>query len=249
MSNTSYQRIAVIGLGRFGMALAKRLAAHGAEVIAIDSDQKLVDEISDAVDMAVRLDSTDEAALRSQEIDRVDCVVVSIGENFEAALLTTVLCKRNLKVPHVICRAQTELHAMIFQQIGADEVIQPEQHAGEMLGRRLAHPRIRDYITLGDGFTVVEMLSPSSFAGKSLRQIDLRSNYQVNLIAIRRKPPVVLAETTSDGTTPVAQSVAVSDSDFKPETISVPGPNDLLEATDVLLLAGSETALASLPQN
>ena len=254
MTKSSYQRIAVIGLGRFGMALAKRLASHGAEVIAIDSDQQLVDEVSVSVDMAVRLDSTDEAALRSQEIDRVDCVVVSIGENFEAALLTTVLCKRNLKVPHVICRAQTELHAMIFQQIGADEVIQPEQNAGEMLGRRLAHPRIRDYITLGEGFTVVEMVAPASFAGKSLRQIDLRNNYQVNLIAIRKKPPVVTPEATAEGIAaanvqtpkvPAASSCATT----KPETISVPGPNDLLEATDILLLAGSEKALASLPQN
>ena len=239
MSTNSYQRIAVIGLGRFGMALAQRLASHGAEVIAIDSDQKLIDEISDKVDLAVRLDSTDETALRSQEVDRVDCVVVSIGENFEAALLTTVLCKRNLKVPHVICRAQTALHAVIFQQIGADEVIQPEQHAGEMLGRRLAHPRIRDYITLGDGFTVVEMLCPSSFVGKSLRQIDLRNNFQVNLIAIRKQP----APVDQTATVPATESDASA-----AETISVPGPNDTLETTDVLLLAGSETALASLPQ-
>ena len=81
MSSTENQRIAVIGLGRFGMALARRLAAHGAEVIAIDRSRHLVDEIRDDVDMAVRLDSTEESALRSQEIDRVDCVVVSIGGN------------------------------------------------------------------------------------------------------------------------------------------------------------------------
>ena len=244
MSTSSFQRIAVIGLGRFGMSLARRLASHGAEVIAIDSDERLIEEISVDVNLAVRLDSTDEAALRSQEVDRVDCVVVSIGENFEAALLTTVLCKRNLKVPHVICRAQTELHAMIFQQIGADEVIQPEQNAGDMLGRRLAHPRIRDYITLGEGFTVVEMLAPASFAGKSLRQIDLRNNYQVNLIAIRRIPTTAEATDENGGVVPAPDA----GSGTKVATISVPGPNDLLEATDVLLLAGSETALASLPQ-
>ena len=114
MKNSNSQRLAVIGLGRFGMSLARQLAAHGAEVIAIDSNHRLVNEISDDVSLAVRLDSTDEAALRSQEVDRVDCVVVSIGENFEAALLTTVLCKRNLKVGSVICRAQTPLHAEIF---------------------------------------------------------------------------------------------------------------------------------------
>ncbi|MCA9047100.1 MAG: TrkA family potassium uptake protein, partial [Planctomycetaceae bacterium] len=135
MGEDFYQRIAVIGLGRFGMALARRLSIHGAEVIAIDSDEKLVDEIRDDVAMAVRLNSTEEAALRSQEVDRVDCVVIAIGENFEAALLTTVICKKNLKIPYVICRAQTQFHAEIFRQIGADEVIQPEQNAGDMLGR------------------------------------------------------------------------------------------------------------------
>ena len=232
MSSTQHQRIAVIGLGRFGMALARRLAAHGAEVIAIDYSRHLVDEVRDAVDMAVRLDSTEEAALRSQEIDRVDCVVVSIGENFEAALLTTVICKRNLQVPHVICRAQTPLHAEIFDQIGADEVIQPEQNAGDMLGRRLAHPRINDYITLGEGFTVVEMLTPKRFVGKTVVEISLRANHSVNLIAIRRK---------------AEEPAGVSEGNA-PKLISVPGPNDRIDAEDILLLAGSEEALASLPQ-
>jgi len=237
MTASSFQRIAVIGLGRFGTALAKRLATHGADVVAIDNDLSLVDEVRDHVAIAVRLDATNEAALRSQEVDRVDCVVISIGENFEAALLTTVICKKNLQVPHVVCRAQTSFHAEIFSQIGADEVIQPEQNAGDMLGRRLAHPRINDYITLGDGFTVIEMLAPSKFAGKTVKDSGLRSNWQVNLIGIRRK---------------IEGNGATNDGESKPSElsrlISVPGPNDVIQATDVLLLAGSEESLASLPQ-
>lgn len=237
MAYASQQRVAVIGLGRFGMSLARRLSSHGAEVIAIDADQSLVNEIQDEVAIAVRLDSTDEAALRSQEVDRVDCVVVAIGENFEAALLTTVICKKNLLLTKVICRAQTTLHAEIFGQIGADEVIQPEMTAGDMLGRRLAHPRINDYITLGEGFTVVEMLSPAEFAGKTLKELSLRVNYQVNLIAIRR----------------VSDEVATTDSANESATttsrlISVPSPNDKIQPTDILVLAGSEENLASLPQ-
>lgn len=231
MRNSKNQRVAVIGLGRFGMSLAKELGTLGAEVVAIDSSKQLVDEVSKEVALAVQMDSTDEAALRSQEVDRVDCVVVSIGENFEAALLTTVLCKRNLEVPQVICRAQTELHAEIFRQIGADEVIQPEQTAGQMLGRRLAHPRIHDYITLGEGFTILEMTAPTKFAGKTVREIDLRANYEVNLIAIKRKAEEESETETVDTT-----------------LISVPGPDDVLLASDLLLLAGSEESLSSLPQ-
>lgn len=233
LANSAFQRIAVIGLGRFGIALAKRLSIHGADIIAVDSEQGLVDEVRDYVSFAVRLDSTNEAALRSQEVDRVDCVVVAIGENFEAALLTTVMCKKNLKVPHVICRAQSSFHAEIFSQIGADEVIQPEQNAGDMLGRRLAHPRINDYITMGDGFTVIEMLAPSKFAGKTVKECELRARWQVNLIGIRRLLPQQSADTNAPAAT---------------RLISVPGPNDVLQATDVLLLAGSEESLASLPQ-
>lgn len=232
------QRIAVIGLGRFGTALAKQLSLHGAEVIAIDREQDLVDNISGDVALAVRMDSTDEAALRSQEIDRVDALVVAIGEDFESALLTTVICKRNLQVPHVICRAQTSLHAEIFRQIGSDDVIEPEQDAGVMLGRRLAHPRINDYIKLADGFTIVEMVAPQKFVGRTVRQINLRTTWQVNLIAIRRHP------TVED-----SASEESAEPEDVPTTISVPGPNDQIHANDMLLLAGSEAALSGLPQD
>ncbi|MEO1983670.1 MAG: TrkA family potassium uptake protein [Fuerstiella sp.] len=232
MNSRSSQRVAVIGLGRFGMALARQLSKDGAEVIAIDRQPKLIEEICNDVAIAVRLDSTKAAALRSQEVERADCVVVAIGENFEAALLTTVICKKNLQLPKVICRAQTPLHAEIFQQIGADEVIQPEQNAGEMLGRRLAHPRIHDYVKLGDGFTIVELQGPSPFVGKTLKEIDLRSTYGVNLIAIRRK----------------AEPSDAEEQQSPDQLISVPGPNDRIEASDILLLSGSDTALSNLPQ-
>lgn len=238
MASPTQQRVAVIGLGRFGMALARRLSVHGAEVVAIDTDQSLVNEVQDDVAIAVRLNSTDEAALRSQEVDRVDSVVVAIGEDFESAMLTTVICKKNLHVPVVICRAQTSLHAEIFGQIGADEVIQPEKHAGDMLGRRLAHPRINDYIQLGEGFTVVEMLAPAPFSGKTLKDLSMRMNYQVNLIAIRRKVEVPEDAEVAEGETPPATT----------RLISVPGPNDRIEVTDVLVLAGTEESLAGLPQ-
>ena len=223
------RKIAVIGLGRFGMELACRLSASGTEVIAIDRNPNLINEIKDDVDVAVRLDSTDEAALRSQEIDKVDVCVVAIGENFESALLTTVLA-RKLEISEVICRAQTQSHADIFRQIGSDEVIQPEQQAGLHLARKLANPHLKDFITLSEGYTLVELDAPDGFVGKTLKEIALRVKYGVNLVAIKR---TILTGREGE----VAEQEKI---------ISVPGPDTMIEENDILVLVGSDEALARL---
>lgn len=223
-------KVAVIGLGRFGMVLAREMAASGVQIIAIDRNRILVEDIKDAVDVAVRLDSTDEAALRSQDVDQVDVCVVAIGENFEAALLTTVLAKK-LGIPRVICRAQTQLHADIFRQIGADEVIQPEMQAGEDLARKLANPHIEDFVPLAEGYTLIELKAPRAFQGRTLQDLALRSHYGVNLIAIKR--PLSAAEGGTGHET---------------KLIAVPKASDTITPQDVLVLVGSDEALARLPK-
>lgn len=225
------RKIAVIGLGRFGMAVARRLASAGVQVIAVDRNQQLVNEIKDDVDLAVRLDSTDRDALRSQDVDKVDVCVVAIGENFEAALLTTVLIKQ-LGVPHIVCRAQTAFHAQIFEQIGADEVVQPEQEAGTHTARKLATPQLLDFIPLAEDYTLLELQAPKAFHGKALKALGLREQYGVNVVVIRRTLP---QEETDEQTPP-------------PTTVRVPGPDDIIEPRDVLFLVGSNESLARLPK-
>lgn len=225
------RRIAVVGLGRFGTMLARELSARGSQVIAIDRNLQMINAIKDEVDVAVRLDSTDEVALMAQEIDKMDVCVVAIGENFEAALLTTVIAKK-AGVPRVICRAQTELHAEIFKSIGVDQVIQPEIEAGQHLARRLASPQLEDYVVLGEGYTLVELRAPAAFHGKTPVETALRSRYGVNLIAIKR-PTVSPAE----------------DADANEyRIISVPQPDEQILADDILVLIGSDEALARLPK-
>lgn len=224
------RRIAVIGLGRFGMALARSLAKLGAQVIAVDRSIQLVNEVRDSVDVAVQLDSTDRDALIAQEVDKVDVVVVAIGENFEASLLTTVLLHK-MGVSRVICRAQTEFHAEIFRQIGASEVIQPETNAGEQLARRLANPRLSDLIDLAEGFSIVEIPTPGDWVGNALKKLELRTKFDINLIAIRREP-----------------KPAPEGEPALPEIVSVPGPNHVLRATDMLMLIGSHEAIEALPR-
>lgn len=226
------RRIAVIGLGRFGMAVVEQLAAGGVQVIAVDSRRDLVDEVKHLVDVAVALDSTDERALRSQEIHTVDVLIVAIGENFEAALLTAAIAKKQLKIPRVICRAATSVHAEIFSQIGADEVIQPESETGRQLARKLANPFLEDFIDLGEGFTLIELHTPISFRGKTLRDLNLRVRYGVNLVAIRR----TVRSTHRDGTEQTRES------------LSVPQPDEVIETEDTLLLIGATENLARLPK-
>lgn len=224
------RKVAVIGLGRFGVSVARRLAASGVQVIAMDRNGQLVNEIKDDVDLAVRADSTDQQALLSQDIDQVDVAVVSIGENFEAALLTTVILKQ-MGVPEIICRAQSEFHAEIFRKIGADRVIQPESESGQSLARQLANPQLVDFIRLADGFTLLEFHAPASFFGKSILSLALRSKYDVNLVVIRRNSQLKQAG--------ISRSVV--------KTV-VPKPEDEIEPGDVLVVVGSDAALSKLPR-
>lgn len=221
------QRVAVIGLGRFGYRLAQTLTKLGAQVIAIDSTPELINQIKDEVDVAVRMDSTDALALRAQEIDKVDCCVIAIGEEFENSLLTTTAVLK-LGVRRVICRAQTAMHAEIFKQIGAHEVVQPESNLGEMLARRLINPRLRDVIPLADGYSIVEVDVPEKWVGQTLRALELRTKHDVNLVAIKR--PKTEGDYIHLG------------------IVSVPRPDDALQTGDILMLIGTQDAIERLPR-
>jgi len=224
------QRIAVIGLGRFGMNLARLLTQNRIEVIAVDSNHRLVDEVKDDVTLAVALDGTDEDALASHEIHRADVCVVAIGENFEASLLAATALKK-MGAKYVIVRAQTATHAEIFRRLGADEIIQPESEAGRYLARRLANPHLEDVIELSDGYTLIELRAPAAFVGKSLEQLTLRNKYRVNLVAVKRQ-----------------SAPENGDESQRTTTTYVPNAGYAIHADDVLLLVGTDAALNGLPK-
>jgi trk system potassium uptake protein TrkA len=212
------------------MTLARTLGESGAEVIAIDADARLVDQVKDHVAPAVRLDSTDAVALSNQEVGKCDVAVVAIGENFEAALLTTVLVKQ-LGIRRINCRAQTAVHAEIYRQIGADEVIQPEMQAGAALGRSLASPHIDEVVPLAEGYSLIELHAPQVFFDKTLAGLNLRVKYQVNLVAIKR-----------------TRQVAIGGRNVTEEVLSVPTPDEVIREGDILVLVGSNDALNRLPK-
>jgi len=210
------ERFAVIGLGRFGMRLARLLAESGAEVIAIDRHRECVEEIRDHVTMAVCMDSTDEQALRAQGIDKVDVAIVGVGSAFEASALTTVLLKQ-IGVPRVLVRAATKVRGHILSRIGADDIVNPERESAERWRNRLMAP---------------SMPAPESFAGKTMKDLDVRRKYKVTVVAIRR----TTRQTAEDGTQQTQHVV-----------LTVPMPETVIESGDVLLLIGKNEAIQSFP--
>lgn len=217
-------KVAVVGLGQFGAALARHLARHGAEVTAVDQDMKRVEEIKDDVALAVKLNAREEDELRSQGIDRADVVVAAIGDDFESDELVVVQAKR-FGVKRVIGRASSPVHARILRLIGADEVVNPEEEAAERLAQRLLHPSLKNYFELIEGYSVAEVDAPRSFLEKSIAELDLRGRLHVNLVAIKRELPTPAGESPRETVDPV------------------PSPSRKFRAGDVLVLAGSDAAI------
>lgn len=222
MARRSY---AVIGLGRFGSAVATTLVELGQDVIGIDSDPDHVRALGDIVTQVVELDATDEKALRAAGIRDVDAAIVSIGENIEASLLIVMTLKQ-LGIENVIAKATTALHGRILEKIGVSRVIFPERDMGIRLAHSLTVPSVVDYIELSRDFSLVELPAPEEFVGKTLRQLELRQRHGLTLVAIRRIGGPGQEETTR-----------VS-----------PGADEPIQSGDILILLGSNERLARLEQ-
>jgi trk system potassium uptake protein TrkA len=214
---------AVVGLGRFGSAMATTLAGLGHDVVGIDSNEDRVREAADVISVAIQLDATDEKALRAAGMKDVDCVVVSIGENIEASLLVVTLL-REMAVRKVVAKAVTPLHGRILEKLGVERVVFPEREMAIRVAHSLAGPNILDYFELSPDFSIVEIPAPQEFVGRTLRDIGLRARFGLTTIAIKRRSK------TGDG-----------------ETTQVsPGPDDMIQAGDVLALIGSNERLGQL---
>lgn len=181
----SKPEFAVIGLGRFGASLALKLVERGFTVLGIDSDRALVQRMADELTRIVALDSTDEDALRAVDIGAFDTVVVAIGANFEANLMTTLALK-SLGVQRIICKAGTERHRNVLLSVGAHQVVLPEQESAHRLAQALTTPRLIDQIGLGSNYAICEFTVPESLIGRTLQESALRQRFGVTLLAVQR---------------------------------------------------------------
>lgn len=176
------QKIAVIGLGRFGLALVNKLASEGLEVIAIDSNGDVINAVKDTVALAVKADGTSAETLKSLGLGKVDTVVVAIGDNFENCQLA-MMAAMELNYPEVIARANDKIKAKILRALGAVDVLLPEEQAAVKLATKLAKPGLLESMDLGTEHSFVQVRTPQGVFGKNLKDLDLRVKFQINVIA------------------------------------------------------------------
>ena len=175
----------IIGLGRFGTSTALMLTKLGHEVLAIDKRGDRVNAVKGDILHVIQADMTDEHAVAQLGVANFDCVVICIGGDIRASVLSTVLC-REMGAASVVAKAHDDLHALLLKKTGADRVVQPEHDGGVRLARSLVDESFVDSLNLSDDYSVSEIGLPKNWAGKSLSELSVRNRYGVSVIAIRR---------------------------------------------------------------
>lgn len=211
----------MIGLGDFGKSMAVSLTEKGAEVIAIDQSMDIVDEIKDKVSYAVRLNSTDEKALKSVGIDKVDVVIVAMGEHFEDTILTSVLLLQ-MGIKKIVAKASSKIQETILLKLGVHQVVTPEFDMAARLASTLFDEDVLDFMAIGEGYNVMQVKAPDMFIGRTLKEINLRVKYNVNLITIKKTYK-------GDGYSITQQKIS-----------GIPTADTVIEENDVLILLGKD---------
>ena len=208
------KQVLVVGLGRFGTSLAKTLSMLGCQVMAIDSRQENVEALADSVTQALQMDASDEQAFKQIGAGNFDVAVVATGGDQNASVIVTLMCKE-VGIPLVVAKANSELHAKILYKIGADKVVFPERDMGVRVARTLFSQSVLDLIELTDDYSIIEIRAPKSWVGKSLIDLDLRSRFNLNVVAIKTKEDV----------------------------FTVPGGTDVFHEGDVVVLIGNTRSI------
>lgn len=206
------KQFAVIGLGRFGSAVAKTLESLGHQVMGIDRDEALAQSLATTLTHVVQADCTDEETLKSLGLRNLDTVVVAIGDDLQASILICLLLKE-LGVPNVIAKATTELHGKVLTKIGADRVVFPERDMGMRVAHNLVASNVLDYIELSPDYSIVELNATESMHGKTLRQLALRARFGVNIMAIRTGDVINVSPKAEDAVQPGDILVLIGDNE------------------------------------
>lgn len=186
------KEFAVIGLGRFGGSICKALSEEGLEVMAMDIDEDKVNEYAKIASHAVIGDSTDESVLKNLGPRNFDHVIVAIGENIQASILTTLILKE-LGVNTITVKAQNDYHEKVLAKIGADHIVHPERDMAKRIAHNIVSNNVLDYLELSDEHSIVEIVANSRLAGNTLLDLDIRAKYGINIVAIKREKEVIVS--------------------------------------------------------
>ena len=176
---------AVFGLGRYGIAVARELVDHGMEVIAVDSEERIVNMAADELPICKCADVTDPDVIRELGISNVDVVIIAMANNLEASVMAVTLCKE-IGVKTVIAKCANEMHQKILLRVGADKVVFPENESGIRLARNLLSSGFVDMVSLAKNVSMIELDVKREWVGKNLIELNLRKKYSINVVALRR---------------------------------------------------------------
>lgn len=179
------KQYAVLGLGLFGSEIVKTLSDYGCEVLAVDEDEENSNALKGIATYTATADVSDEAVLRSLDIDKFDVVVIAIGENLQASIVCALCCKE-LGAKYVVAKAQNEKHAKILQKIGVDLVVLPEADSAQRTAIQLFNPNIQEVIEMKNGYSIAEITIPDEWAGKDIVSLNLRKSYVINVLSVVR---------------------------------------------------------------
>lgn len=182
----------VIGLGRFGGSIVRSLTDQGMEVMAIDQDEDKVNEFSSIASHAVVADSTDESVLKSLGIRNFDHVIVAIGDDIQASILTTLMLKE-IGVKKITVKAQNDYHEKVLRKIGANQVVHPERDMGRRIAHNIVSNNVLDYLELSDEHSIVEIVANDHLSGNSLIDLDIRAQFGINIVAIKRDKDIIVS--------------------------------------------------------
>ncbi|SDB58292.1 TrkA family potassium uptake protein [Butyrivibrio sp. INlla16] len=179
-----YNSFVVFGLGKFGQAVADKLIESGADVMVVDNDADIIDSYSAKATTAIEADLTDPAAIKALGISNIDCAVVAMGMSLEASIMCTMISKE-YGVKWVVAKSSNERMGSVLSKIGADEVIYPEEESGIRTARGLISSNFLEYFEVSDDICLIEMLPKEKWVGKSLKELNLRKKYGINVVAIK----------------------------------------------------------------
>ena len=211
------KQYAVIGMGRFGTSVAMTLVNAGQEVLVVDSDEERIQKVAEHFTHAVVVDTTDEASFAALGIRNFDMVVVAIGHDVQASVLTTLLLKE-MGVRHIVAKAANALHGKMLEKVGADQVVFPERDMGQRVARSLVAPNILDLMALSDDDQIAELTLPTDWADKTIVELNIRRNFGVSVLGIHRGG----------------------------KFLTSPGAETMLMAGDVLLVMGKKEAISAV---